>query len=142
MRVGLDIHGCIDRFPEKFMHLSNNLMLNGHSVHIITGQPWKEVKHKVEEAKISYSHHFSIVDYHRKVKDTKMWQDEKKTFWMDEKVWLRSKGEYCRREKIDVHFDDSYEYAEYMPETTTFILVPKKGLDKFFKLCFNGFSLW
>ena len=137
MKIGLDIHGVIDRYPEQFRDMSRTLMANGHEVYIITGQPWKQVAHTVAKAGVNYTDTFSIVDYHRKDKDTKMWKDKNGTWWMDEKVWIRSKGDYIERMGIDVHFDDSYEYAEYVPNSCTFVLVPKKGLDKFFKLCSN-----
>lgn len=128
MKIGLDVHGCIDLYPSIFARLSKTLIHNGHEVHIITGQEWERVGKKVDKNGVRYSHHFSIVDYHLSI-GTKMWQDEKKTWWMDEKIWIRSKGDYIHRSQIDVHFDDSYEYAEYCPEFCTFILVPKTNFD-------------
>ncbi len=102
MKIGLDIHGVIDTYPEQFRSMSANLMMNGHEVHIITGQEWDKVKAKVEKFKISYSHHFSIVDYHLSI-GTKMKKDSRGTWWMDEKTWVMSKGLYIKRKKIDVY---------------------------------------
>lgn len=56
-----------------------------------------------------------------------MWQDDKKTWWCDEKTWIRSKGDYIHREHIDVHFDDTLDFARFIPNTCTFVLVPKMG---------------
>lgn len=131
MKVGFDIHGCIDLYPEQFKTLSEQLISGGHEVHIITGQEWCNVKNKVEQAGISFTHHFSIVDYHKTV-NTKMWQDTRGTWWMDQEVWVRSKGNYIYRWELDIHFDDSYEYAQFVPSTCTFILVPKRGFVTMF----------
>jgi len=131
MNVGFDIHGCIDLYSEFFSKLSKNLVKQGHNVHIVTGQEWDRVKGKVHKANVLYSHHFSVVDYHKSI-GTEMvnkkehWQTEDQWF-MDEKIWVRTKGDYIARENIHLHFDDSVEYAEYMPKFCTFILVPKKG---------------
>ena len=62
---------------------------------------------------------------------TKMWQNDKGTWWMDEKDWVRSKGDYIHREKVDIHFDDSWEYANFIPDSCTFILVPKTNFRLF-----------
>lgn len=32
---------------------------------------------------------------------------------------------------VDIHFDDSLEYAEHFPDTCTFVLVPKKNFVMF-----------
>lgn len=138
MKIGVDIHGVIDRHPAFFEMFTARWIGCFHEVHIITGQEWKKSKKTVENNGVSYTHYFSIVDYHRKIKDTKMWRDEKGTWWMDNKIWIRSKGDYIRRNKIDVHFDDSYEYAEFIPPTCTFILVPKKNFDKFLRAAFSA----
>jgi len=129
--VGLDIHGCIDLYPKYFECLSWNLINEGHEVHIITGQEWKKAEPTVKKYHISYTHHFSIVDYHKSI-GTKMWKDSKNTWWMDDTLWLKSKGDYIRRAKVDIHFDDGVRYAQYMPSNCTFVLVPKNGFDKRF----------
>lgn len=133
MKVGLDIHGVIDLYPEFFAGLSRKLVLDGHEVHIITGQEWRKVRHKVKKFDISYTHHFSIVDYHKSI-GTPMHKDDKDTWWMAEKIWVRSKGDYIHRTKIDVHFDDSYEYCNYCPDFCTFIVVPKTNFLTFNKM--------
>jgi len=130
MKVGFDVHGCITLYPEIFMKLSRGLLDMGHEVHIITGQEQSKIESKVRELNISFTHFFSIVDYHKNI-GTEMWVDEKGTFWMEEDTWNRSKGDYIFREKIDVHFDDNYEYVNYIPDSCTVIIVPRIGFDKF-----------
>ena len=131
MNIGLDIHGVISLYPEICSDFSLILREAGNTISIITGQEWDKVKEKVDKAKVTYDHHFSIVDYHREI-GTKMWQDEKGRYWMEENIWARSKGDYMLREHIDIHFDDSLEYAKYVPDFTTFVLVPKKNWDPFY----------
>jgi hypothetical protein len=131
MRIGLDLHGCIDRYPIYFECLTWNLINKGHEIHIITGQEWDKAEPQVNRYKISYTHSFSIVDYHKGI-GTKMWKDSKDTWWLDETLWLKSKGDYIRKAKVDIHFDDGVRYAQYMPPTCIFVLVSKKGFDKKF----------
>jgi len=130
MNVGIDVHGVIDLYPSAFKIITANLVKDFHGVHIITGQEWEKIKPMIDDLGIQYTHHFSIVDYHRN-KGTKMWKDKKGTFWMDEMEWVRSKGDYIHRENIDIHFDDTWEYANFIPNTCTFILVPKKNFHAF-----------
>lgn len=136
MKVGIDIHNCIDLYPEYFSELSHQLVLDGHEVHIITGQRWEEVQNIVEEVGVIYTHHYSIVDYHL-TQPTKMWQDERGTWWMDKTIWTRSKGDYIHREGITLHFDDQFEYANYIPQDCTFILVSKIGFVNTVKELFS-----
>ena len=138
MKIGLDIHGVIDAYPQLFSKLSNMWVGKGYEVHIVTGQEWEGVVGKVEEAKISYTHHFSIVDYHKSIA-TKMWDNDPrgKGWWMEGDIWTRSKGDYASRVDLDLHFDDSKSYAKYFPETCSFVCVGTRDFEKFVN-CFSG----
>lgn len=125
MIIGLDIHGVIDKHAGLFQHFAMEWKKNGDKIYIITGQSWNEVKHTVHEAGIPYHGHFSIVDHHRNIK-TEMSMDTKGRYWMDKEVWERSKGDYCERMHIDIHFDDSLEYGQYMPSSCTFVHIPRE----------------
>lgn len=131
LKVGIDVHGVIDTFPESFSRMSYNLIQTGAEIHIITGQEWEKIEPKVKKYNISYTHHFSIVDYHLALKDVETWRDSKDTVWMAEETWDASKGGYAFREHIDIHFDDNFRYFKWMPEFTSCILVPKNGFEKF-----------
>ena len=54
-----------------------------------------------------------------------MWYDEKNTPWLDGDLWNRTKGEYCEREGISLHFDDTIAYVEYF--TTPFARIYTKN---------------
>jgi len=137
MDIGLDIHGVIDRYPNFFREMSIRWKNDGHTIHIITGQEWAKASKDVEEAGILYDKSFSIVDYHKEF-GTKMWQDDKGTWWMSPEEWVQSKGMYAKEFHIQIHFDDSIEYAEHFPSYCTFIHVPRAGfgmtMERFFKL--------
>jgi len=124
MKVGLDIHGCIDVYPDIFSKFSKSLVDKGHEVHIITGREWKHAEQEVKDLNISYTHHYSIVDHHR-VQNTEMWTNANGGWMMAADKWNRSKGDYIWTNRIDVHFDNDNEYVNWMPEGCTVILVPK-----------------
>jgi hypothetical protein len=120
MRIGLDLHGVIDRFPREFAILTHRwVKVYRHHVHVVTGSPWKVAEPQVERCGICYTHSFSIVDYHREI-GTPMVEKEN-GWWMEQDVWNRTKGDYAARVDLDVHFEDSLEYATWFPKTCTFV---------------------
>ena len=130
MKIGLDIHGVIDTYPEMFRDLTLKWKNEGHEVHIITGEPYKTASPTVIENGVCYDEFFSIVDHHVKVSAPSLRQDDKGHYWVDRPVWLATKGDYARRVGLDVHFDDQIEYAEYFPKHCSFIYVPKTNFEK------------
>lgn len=122
MKLGLDIHGVIDKLP-CLKIIAELLVSNGHEVHIITGAPWNKVssniKHEgIEEyllshgfkQGISFTHFFSIVDFHAAL-GTKIDCDEKGNCWLESNTWNDTKSIYCSLHNIDLHIDDSNTYA-------------------------------
>jgi hypothetical protein len=130
MKIGLDIHGVIDTYPDRFKELSEAWDAQGHEVYIITGEPQESAQPTVDYAGVLYDDFFSIVDYHVKNNTPSLNQDENGHYWVDRNVWLATKGDYARRIGIDIHFDDQLEYAEYFPKECAFIYVPRTGFDK------------
>ena len=84
LRVGLDIHGVIDKYPAEFSRLTNESWKD-HEIYILTGQEWVNVCHKVEAAQIRFDGYRSIVDYHRDI-GTSTWDNDPRGdgFWMEE----------------------------------------------------------
>ena len=130
MKLGLDIHGVIDKRPDIFSKLSNNLIRLDWEVHIITGE--KKSDRLIEQLKgwkISYTHFFSIVDYHESI-STKVCYDERGP-WIDVELWNKTKSIYCEEKQIDVHIDDSQIYGQYFKGKTIYLLMnnfENKGL--------------
>ena len=122
MIIGLDIHGVIDRYRPFFSDLSHLWIREGHEVHIITGQEFESVSHKLDG--ISYTHFFSIVEYHQE-QGTHMWNDDPRGdgWWLEAEIWNRTKGLYADRIGLDIHFDDSRRYSLHFPKTCNYVMV-------------------
>jgi hypothetical protein len=120
LNYGFDVHGVVDSIPQAFAAITSALINDGHEVHVITGaKDTPELRDELERKGIKYTHLFSITTYHEE-RGTAVTYDENNRPWMDEKVWNRTKGEYCAKHRIDFHLDDTEEYGQYY--TTPFIL--------------------
>lgn len=111
MKIGIDIHGVIDENREFFIQLTSLLCDHGHEVHIITGKKVKAISGEEMEG-ITYTHLFSITDYHESI-GTPISYDDKGNPHMDPYLWNKTKGEYCLKHGIDLHFDDSDIYSYF-----------------------------
>jgi len=122
VKFGFDVHGVVDTHPEVYSALTKALVDAGHEVHIITGaQQAPELKNKLIEAKIWWTHWFSIVQYHldRGDCDVKFVDGQP---WMDKEIWNRTKALYCEREGIDMMIDDSPIYGSYFMGKCLYLL--------------------
>jgi hypothetical protein len=110
MKFGFDMHGVIDSNPKLFSALTQALKGAGHEIHILTGpEVSTELMEQLYQWGIEWTHFFSIVGYHKEL-GTEMRIDEHGHAHMHPYHWDRTKGDYCKRMKIDVHFDDSDKY--------------------------------
>lgn len=113
LKIGLDVHGICDANPEFFSELSRLLVNNNHEVHILTGRRVRDgALEEIKELGISYTHFFSIADFHEET-GTKVWEDDNGNPWLEGELWDKTKGEYCKNHKIDFHIDDTERYGEY-----------------------------
>lgn len=127
-KVGLDIHGVCDKNPSFFSKLSLSTVRGNGEVHVITGAHiTDELKIKLHGFGIVWTHLFSIADYHKKI-GTKIWYNEKGTPCMDDVTWDKTKGDYCAKNSIDMHVDDTERYGLYF--TTPFLLYKHPRLPK------------
>jgi hypothetical protein len=53
MKIGLDIHGVIDLYPEYLSHLATVWISKGYEVHIVTGQELDHVQPILMDAELS-----------------------------------------------------------------------------------------
>jgi hypothetical protein len=126
MKVGFDIHGVCDAHPEFFSLISRLLVENGDEVHILTGRRISDGALKeVVELNLSYTHFFSIADYHTE-SDTKMHDDENGNPWMDDDIWDSAKGNYCKEHQIDFCIDDTERYGQYFETPFAFMKIKKE----------------
>jgi hypothetical protein len=124
MKIGIDLHGVITRYPDLFLDLARAHLSWGNEIHIITGAPSEKALPELHAHGFTekcYSHFFSIVDYHKRI-GTPMWTNDKGTWEMDRETWWASKALYWKQEGINIHYDDSAGYNRY-ENSVTFILV-------------------
>ena len=113
MRVGLDVHGVIDKYPKFFSILSDTLIKIGHEVHIITGQEISDkLVKKLKKFNIGYTTIHSITDYN-KSKGTQIKYQDPNNPWMDDDTWNSTKAKICKEYNIDFIFDDSDLYGKW-----------------------------
>lgn len=110
MKIGIDIHGTADLFPDFFRELARLFIKAGHEVHIMTGMVGDRAAKELQVLGISYTHMFSITTW-QIGNGTKVTYDEKGNPWMDEETWNRSKAEYAEFIGLDIVLDDSNTYG-------------------------------
>ena len=113
MKLGLDIHGVIMANPKFYSKLSYLALQKNYEVHIITGSMLTEKKiQELKKYKMYWTHLFSITDYHKNL-GTPMTFTDPNNPWIDNLLWDKTKAEYCEKENIDFHIDDTIRYGEY-----------------------------
>lgn len=125
-KVGIDIHGVIDRLPGFFSFLSDSIIKNGGEVHIITGGSWDDnLINELNSYNIKWTHHFSVYDYmidnFEPIGGEVIFSDGTKQHKFKNSDWNRAKGDYCRKHNIDFHIDDKEFYRQYF--STPFALL-------------------
>jgi hypothetical protein len=126
MKIGIDVHGVLDDNP-FFKEMSKLFVEGGHEVHIITGSQHNKIlrtsleKMGIKEG-LHYTHLFSISDHLIAKGIPVRWEGNNNPYF-DGDTWNEAKAEYCKERNIDIHFDDSKEYAGYF--STPFYLKQK-----------------
>ncbi|GAF72031.1 unnamed protein product, partial [marine sediment metagenome] len=113
-KIGFDIHGVIDKNPELFSKIIKDFRDLGYEIHILTGTlPDIELFRELDSYNIKYDELFSILGHHKKEGNTEMWQDSKKGWWIDDDVWNKTKADYCNKNELAFHLDDTRIYGKY-----------------------------
>ena len=115
IKIGLDIHGVIDKNPEFFIAFAKLIKQFCGEIHIITGTPLSEAENQL----LSYNngikwwdHFFSIDDYlYNNKKHHK--KDDRGRRIFDSREWDSAKAKYCLENKINLHIDDSEKYEKF-----------------------------
>jgi len=117
-KLGLDIHGVITDDMHAMRDLAEAIMLAkvDNQVHIISGPPVAVILKELESLGFvkgqHYSHIFSIVDHNIAIGSNVVF-DENGHAWTDEYTWDKTKADYCLREGINLHIDDSDQYGYF-----------------------------
>ena len=117
-KLGLDIHGVINSTPELFAFISQSIINNNGEVHILTGGSWtKELEEEIIGYGIRYTHKFSVYDYlieHDSNQiGTIQFDDGTIQRKFENEEWDKVKGEYCEKNGISLHIDDTLIYNNY-----------------------------
>lgn len=112
MKIGIDFHNVITDHYAFFSELARLFTKEGHEVHIITGSKKEKLLRELKDYPMMYNEIFSMVDYASNNK-IEVWHDEKGDPWMDDDSWNKLKANYCKENKIDIHFDDSTVYGQF-----------------------------
>lgn len=114
LKIGLDIHGCIDQDPNFFGELSRTLIASGHEVHITTGSfITDKIKDELRGYGMEWTHLWSISDYYKNKPGIELWLDEKGRPWVDDELWNMAKGDYAKSQNLDLCIDDTEVYKKY-----------------------------
>lgn len=128
MKIGLDIHHCIDYDTVFFSELSRTLIANGHEVHITTGSM---ITDKLKEELVSYgmkwTNLWSISDYYKSKPGIEMWYDEKGRPWVDDELWDMAKGDYAKLNNLDLTLDDTERYKKYFSTSVAICNIVNKS---------------
>ena len=142
LKIGLDYHGVIDCCPTYFSQFCSAAINRGHQIFIITGGPAVKIKQILDNIPIAYNHIFAITDYYQALGMVEQTADG--SFAIPDKLWNQAKGEFCFRNHIDFHIDDSLAYRPWFQtpfcwfdnQTFSCSLLPKhqfclKNIDNF-----------
>ena len=123
MKIGIDIHGVLDTNP-FFKQMALSMRHDGDEVHIITGTSTELALKDLEKLDMHkgfhYTHLYSITDDLISRGIPVEWKDGNNPFFPYEE-WDKAKAEYCAKNGIGIHFDDTKRYGDYF--TTPFALV-------------------
>lgn len=116
MKIGIDLDGTLDKYPEKFELLIYEWIRQGNEVHVITGTLNKQL-HKAEEGKNKKLKRLNL-----DIKGIFLTVVRGKTI----KEVGKRKGLYCREQMIDMMIEDTELYLEeiknYSPYTLCLLL--------------------
>jgi len=110
-KIGIDFHGVISSFPEIFKEFCKEIRKCGIQVYIISGGPEKKIISYLHQHHIEYDHVWGILDYYEQKGHVSYFDDG--SFQVATELWNRAKAEYCAKENIEFHIDDSNIYGKY-----------------------------
>ena len=114
LKISFDIHGVMDHLPDVFSFLSKVIVENGAELHVITGSPISVAEKELEKLNITYTHLFSIPDYHISIGTPSDGIHPKYNIpIIPDDLWDRTKGDYCLKHGINLHIDDTIQYNEH-----------------------------
>lgn len=117
MKYGFDFHGVMDN-GDTYKNLAKQLLKDGHDVWLITGTMKGDIlTNEMTKNKIYIGEHisniFSVSDYLISEGHVPTFIKPGNPVFQDIYAWNSAKGIFCEKEGIDLHFDDTEEYAKF-----------------------------
>lgn len=110
-KIGIDFHGVISAQPEMFAVFCREIRRKGIAVYVISGGPRQDILKYLHENHIEYDEVWAILDYCAARGEAAYFDDG--SFQVPTELWNRAKAEYCAKEGIAFHIDDSNIYGRY-----------------------------
>lgn len=114
LKIGLDLHGVIDRNPQLFSDLTHKF---ANDFFIITGEEiTKKLFKEIDSYRIHYKQEnvFSITSFHKHLGTPMTYLNHDPTQpHIDDEIWNRTKSVICKFLKLDYMIDDSKVYGKY-----------------------------
>jgi hypothetical protein len=130
LKIGVDVHGVADIYPELFAELTQLLVTHGHEVHVITGSRITTAfRVGLEQLGLRWTHEFSITDYHESI-GTEVVNDSKGDPHMPAKIWNPVKAWYCKENGIHMMLDDSPTYGRFFSKDILYARVNRPRRTK------------
>lgn len=117
-KIGVDYHGVITSDPAFFASFNRCSLEAGHDIYILSGGYQKDIEAYMRRYNIPFTAVWSMVDYFGQQGKVKYLSDG--SFKVDDRIWNAAKAQFCAKEKIDFHIDDSVVYGSFF--TTPFCL--------------------
>jgi len=108
-RIGIDFHGVLNVNPCFFKEFIDIALKKKIAVHIISGGPEDTIRAYLTERGIKYTKLWCIYDYYARNRKVDYFPDG--SFRVSDDLWNRAKAQYCKREHICLHIDDSMIYG-------------------------------
>jgi len=112
MKVAIDVHGTIDRWPVFWIRAISLMKAMGIKVYILSGPEKEKIIGRLVALKVDTRELegiLSVADWIKAQDGAVFWYDER-GFWADDKTWNEAKAYICAVNMIDVLIDDQIEY--------------------------------
>ncbi len=110
-KIGIDFHGVISSLPDAFSEFCREIRKCGIKVYVISGGPKNDIVKYLHQHHIEYDYVWAILDHCNEQGQVAYFDDG--SFQVPTELWNRAKAEYCAKEKIEFHIDDSSIYGKY-----------------------------
>ena len=111
LKIGLDYHGVINHNPLFFKNLTRLALQDNHQIIVLSGGHKQDVINYLQTNNIGYSNIFSLLDYFQEKNLVTFYEDG--SFFVPNDLWNKAKADYCLKNRIDLHIDDSMLYGVY-----------------------------